>query len=278
MRVQEWEFADATHPVYERPPGATQWPDPLPGMLPSQYDDSPARGTDREPLQMGTEGFPSAEVYQAPGGDTIQKVALNTKYADDIDITEIEQLGREWIGLMRRMSMGPHSADDLREMGYPYGYGKPADTKGGYTPAEPASWDRLSRPRQIPSMGAHRRVRGARGSVPNRSIINTQSGGLVANWYFRLMRWYGGVTMLFGNRAFQSWFLAHGTIKMQAHGPWAIVAQRLLPKLHKAWRLAAYRAWRRQMQRAQTEQLALVGQFGGAALEPNREYEAGGFG
>ena len=265
MRVAEWEFAEATHPVYERPPGATRWPAAPPGLVPDEYEER--RGTLVEPLHMSMEGAPSVDLYQAPGGDTIQKIELRSQYTPDVDTSEVEQVAREWTDLLVRMSMGPYSLDDLREMGHPYGYGQPDDPRT-------SGWARLFRPRAMPSMRRH--TAGVRGSMPNRSIINLQSGELLGNWYVRILRWYGGLNILFGNRSEYAWFLAHGTRSMQAHGPWETVARRLLGRLHNVGRLTSYRGWQKAMRRTQAEQAAMVGQFGEAALDRSA-HDAGGF-
>lgn len=265
MRVDEWAFAEATHPVYERPPGATRWPVAPPGLVPDEYEDW--QGTVVEPLRMSMEGYPSVDLYRAPGGDTIQKVELRSNYMPDVDTAEIEQLAREWNALLVTMSWGPYTLDDLRAMGHPYGYGQKTDPPT-------TGWGKLFQPRAIPRMPRH--VPGIRGSVPNRSIINIQSGAFQSSWYVRILRWYGGLNLLFGNSAMYAWFLAHGTRFMQAHGPWETVARRLLGRLHKVWRLTAYRAWQKAMERARTEQDAMVGQFGPSALDTSVR-DAGGF-
>ena len=190
-----------------------------------------------EPLHMETIGYPSVDVYRTPDGDTLQKVLLRTRYMPEIELDEIEQIVADWYDLCRLMSEGPYSSEDLRRMGHPYGYGL-----RGSAP----SWARLRRPRRLPSMGQAAYIPGLRGRVSDQSIVNLQSGTFRESWYTRILRWAGGVTVLIGNRAPYAWFLAHGTIKMQAHGPWSTVAHRVLPRMNTAWRRAAYRAWRRR--------------------------------
>jgi hypothetical protein len=281
MRIDEWEFADRGHVVYDRPPAATRWPVPLPGFAPAPYRTEQARGHEGdviEPLQMDMGGHPSVDLYKAPGGDTIEKVALRTNYMPDIDTSEVEKIAEDMLNRMKDMSQGPYSLAMLAEMGHPYGFGEPGQRLpgGGYQPAEPPSWERLSRPRKLPSMAEARR--GFRGRVPDQSIINVQSGNLLQRWSLRVLRWYGGLNLLFSNSAFYSWFLAHGTYKMQAHGPWGVVLERMLPQLHAAWRRAAYQAWRRVVQRQRAEIAAAEGQFGEGAVESLQEQaEAGGW-
>lgn len=267
MRVDEWEFADLTHPVYEREPKEEKnWPVPLPGMVADDYRDR--EGLTVEPLHMSMEGYPSTDLYKGASGDTVQLVHLKTKQDMlDVDQTEIDQIAEEWLKHLRTMSLGPYSLKLLREMGHPYGFGK----RG-----ERPSWERLQRPRATPSMGGQRN-RGFRAPVPDRSIVNLQSGDMYRSWRRQKLQWYGGLNLLFLNPMHYAFYLAHGTYKMQAHGPWQAVAQELLPRLHEAWRRATFRAWRASMKRKRQEIAALEGQFGAGAAEPSPAAEAGGF-
>lgn len=271
MRIDEWEFADRTHPVYERPPADTRWPVGLPGQVPAEYTqrwrDLQQDPLTVEPLQMDTVGYPSVDVYRTPAGRTIQKIILRSQYTQDIDVSGIERLAREWMHYMRFMSLGPYSLRLLRKMGHPYGYGK-----AGSAP----SWERLGAPRRVPRMGRLAYIRGIRGRVSDRSLVNLQSGEFWRAWSWRLLRWHGGLTLLVLNPTPQAWWLAHGTYRMQAHGPWATVAKRMLPRMHAAWRLAAYHAWRRGVQRAKALQAALEGQFG-EDVDNDEAADAGGF-
>jgi len=251
--------------VYERGEEETRWPVPLPGMRAAPYIEEEWKGKPEElvtePLELETIGYPSVDVYRAPSGDVIQKVILRTRYMRWIELDEIEQIIQDWYDLCRIMSLGPYTLKDLEELGHPYGWGE-----RGSKP----SWARLRFPRAIPAMGAAAHIRGLRGRVPDRSIVNIQSGAFYESWYTQLLPWYGGVTILIGNRTFYGWFLAHGTIYMQAHGPWETVARRLLPRMHTAWRRAAYRAWRKKR--------AAEAQFGEGMMESQQAiYDAGGF-
>lgn len=268
MRVSEWEFADRNHPVYGRPEEAANWQFGPAGMRPLPYHED-EQGTVTEDLRMEMEGHPSVDIYQAPSGSTIQSVQLHSKYSPEIDLKLVEAAAREWYEDLTRLSFGPYSLSDLREMGHPYGYG---DKR------EPYTWERLHRPRAIPRMGAHLRSMGYRKGMPDRSVVNRQSGRFSESWNLRVLRWMGGVNVLFINSAPYSWFLAHGTYKMQAHGPWPYAATYHIGALMKAWRLAAYRAWREGVQRARNAEAAMQGQFGEEAqASADLEAEAGGF-
>lgn len=268
MRIDEWTFFDAAHPVHERPPEDTRWPVALPRMVPDEYLE--VEGQTVEPLHMDMEGYPSMDLYKGPGGWTIQKAELRTSQdIRDVDLTEIERIAEEWLKHLRTMSLGPYSLKTLREMGHPYGYGE----RG-----EPPSWQRLRRPRTIPrALGRQAMRPGFRHPAPDRAFVNLQSGDFYRAWRRLQLQWYGGINLLWINPTRQAWWLAHGTYKMQAHGPWATVAEELLPRLHAAWRRATYRAWRKQVQRLRQQAAALEGQFGTGAAEQTPEAAAGGF-
>ena len=131
MRVDEWEFADLTHPVYEREPKEEKnWPVPLPGMVADDYRDR--EGLTVEPLHMSMEGYPSTDLYKGASGDTVQLVHLKTKQDMlDVDQTEIDQIAEEWLKHLRTMSLGPYSLKLLREMGHPYGSGSGGNARPG---------------------------------------------------------------------------------------------------------------------------------------------------
>ena len=232
MRVAEWTFFSRRHPVYQREEGEERWPWPaaMPGLVPARYIEEPLVPGDEpyvtEPLVMEMEGYPSVVVYQTPTGRTIQRVALRTRYMRWVELGEIEQIAAEWFSALLQLSMGPYTAEDLRRMGHPYGYGLFTSQRR----AAP-SWRLLQHPRRIPPMGRHAYVSGTRirGRMPDRAVVNVNTGRFLRSWSYRILQWYGGVTLTFVNVAEYAWFLAHGTIYMQAHGPWEPVARRRRP-------------------------------------------------
>lgn len=272
MNVAEWQFMDELHPVYERDPHVdTRWIAPLPGMTATAYTPQTPPGRDmqypqRERLLMTMDRHPSVDIHQTAEGNTVQTVRLySARYAPLIDLEGIRKLAQDWLRGLQRLSHGPHSLADLRRMGHPYGFGSTGVP----------SWGRLRDPRVIPKMQGQYR-RGARGFVGNRAVINEQSGLLARSWRYSVLPWAGGVTISFWNEAKSKtgfpypWALAHGSIKMQAHGPWVAVADEMLPEIHSAWRQGAAQAARQQRaMRAQFEDDALAQQ--------QDEYEAGGW-
>lgn len=268
MNLAEWEFLDRLHPANTRPPGAMAWDFAPPGWNTALYKTS-ASGNAVEPLQMGLEGNPSVELYRTPGGETIEKVVLHSDAAAEVDIAPIQQVADQWLQGMKDLSQGSYSLEDLRHMGHPYGYG---DKR------EPLTWRKLSRPRDIPRQGWFVGTSRNRQRITDRDVVNIapdrdgggHTGNLLRRFAVRITRWYGGVTVQIVNTALYAWWLAHGTSRMQAHGPWGVVAQRMLWPLRLAWMQAAKAAWRRRR--------ANEAMFDAASLDSQqREFEAGGF-
>jgi hypothetical protein len=232
-------------------------------MVPSKYREQDGLVT--ETLRMVEAGHPSVEIFQAASGETVQRVTLRSQYTDAIDLTQIRDVAQRWYLALCDASRGPYSLAALRAMGHPYGFG---------STAEP-SWDRLYEPRNVPRMGRYAYLRGQRGRVSDLSIVNLQSGRFANSWEWRIVygtqaaTWGYGVTIErsgalyidFVNPAPYAWYLAHGTYKMQAHGPWQTASDRMLPQLQTTWRNAARQAWQRGVDEAR----AMRDQFGQAA-------------
>lgn len=278
MRTDEWTFYNLWHPVYERPEENRAWIGAPEAFRPRDYKTAHTLARENEqdtaertaePLLMDAVGHPSVDLYRTPNGETIEKITLYTDYMDGIDLAEVQEVAQSMLAAMQALSQGPYSLADLHDMGHPYGYG---DRK------EPMSWERIRRPRAIPHMGRAAYAPGLRGRVSDYSVINLQSGNLLKSWRLTVLKWFGGVNILLRNSAYYAWFLGHGSVKMQAHGPWDVIVSRMLPALMTAWRRAAYRSWRAQMRRQAAEAAAMEGQFGmGATMTADREFDAGGF-
>ena len=270
MRLAEFAFPPG-HPVYFKPPDMTRWPDALPGLkprafTPPQPPGAPTPAEIREPLGMFVTGHPSVSVYQNAQGNLVERIQLRSQYAQGIDLGEITALSRRFFEAIKRLSLGPYDHKALRRMGYPYGYGE-----RGSVP----SMARLANPRRIPSFTIRQR-RGARAAVPNRSVINTDGGLLARSWGFTVNATPTGADIFFYNTAKSRggasypWFLAHGTYKMQPHGPLPAVTEEMLPAIQVAWRQGA--------QAAASQQRGLEQQYGaGAVVAQQAKADAGGF-
>ncbi len=247
-----WEYASRHHPVYERPREDTRWKAPLEGFRAAGYVPwrvSP-RVTTREPLLMRMEGHPSVDLHRkGPEGGTVQTVRLRTTTGVDLsenDLAPLKQIARQWWEFLKQMSQGPHSLDDLRRMGHPYGY---PHNRGQ------SRWERIGAPRGHGHLFKRGwAVKGVRGFVPPLTVINRQTGDLEKSWRWGISRAGDGIAVNWWNPMPYSFYLAHGTTKMRAHGPWAEAADRYLPELQRAWVNALRGAQRRDR--------AMAAQFG----------------
>lgn len=249
MNLQHWTYTQG-HPVYQRPPEATRWAFGMPGLRPRAYTpyrppgaSMPERIT--EPLRMDVEGHPSVDLHQTAAGHTVQTIRLRSKYVRDMDLAEIRRLARQMFESYKRLSRGPYSYRDLRMMGHPYGYAH-SRTPQGYVKA---TWTGLSRPRKQPGFKGQYRT-GPRGFVANRAVVNYHTGKFERAWRWSMMVTADGLILNFWNErksdtgAPISWFIAHGTIYMQAHGPWPYVLDQMLPAIQAEWHKQAVTASR----------------------------------
>lgn len=263
--VKLWTFARMGHEVYTRPDDVEQWEfgRPQTQMLPYEQEvdeDGQRQYPASERLWTTMEGQPSVRVYQTPDTEnTVQSVTLKSGLAALVDLSQIRALAAQWYGLLRAMSMGSLTTGDLREMGHPYGYGAGTALKG---------WARLRHPNKVPTQ-PKRHFKGVRGSVGNLDIVNLQSGRFLRGWRYSVLPHGQGVTLNFWNEAKSPprkgdpggkpypWFLSHGTVRAQAHGPWNRVATELMPALLSTWRRITHQAYREAVAREQAAGEAL---------------------
>ncbi len=264
MRVAEWTFLSRTHPLYEMVPGTDRWP-----FTPPEFEMAEPLRTDDEGfiverMEMRMAAFRQAVRIYRLGlhGPTVQEVRLRSRYTREMDLGPVVEVARRWLDAMRQLSRGPYSLRQLRLMGHPYGWGAPGQ----------AAWQRFRQPRRMPYMGRHRYLRGVRlrGAMPDRAVINLQTGRLYRSWRMEVRALATGLVIRFIAGTRYAWYLARGTVRMQPHGPWGPVARRMMPQLFEAWRRAAWEAWRKQR--------ALEGQFGRPIAEGAGIWgEAGGW-
>lgn len=262
MDTAYWTYLDERHPIYDRPEEADRWQFAPEGLETQEYDEPDEEEALEAPggqpypqgeaLSMDVAGLPSLEWRQGPSGNTILNFRLRSQHARAMDLDPIVDAAREMWRDFRRHSRGPYSLEELADMGHPYGYGE-----RGSTP----SWGRLSDPRKVPryaeTLEGRKSIghpRGIRGSVPNMSVVNKQTEGpesFEQSWRWSYAQRGDGLTLSFWNErksetgAPIAWFLAHGTIHMQAHGPWETVPRKHWPSIVNAWRQAARKAAQR---------------------------------
>ncbi len=237
-RFDLWSYAFDS-PVYERPLDVTRWPVPLSGTQAAGYVPwmVPVKVPQREPLGLTVVGHPSVTIRrEGADGPTAQEITLQTSHPERLsqaDLRALVPIVEQWVAFCRNMSQGSLGRTELRRLGHPYGYR-----------AGPTAWQRLGPPRgsgQLFRSGWHRK--GVQGAVPPLSVINRDSGWLAENWFGEVRMTSTGAQVRVVNLASYSWFLAHGTYKMAAHGPWTEAVNRYLADLQQAWRNLVRRAW-----------------------------------
>lgn len=203
-----------------------------------------SRGADKsrwnEPVEVAN--TPSVKIAPNPHGEGIAVIIrLNSRYMDTMEMGEIGRVAEMMTEQMRVLSRGPYTTKMLREMQHPYGREKNNQTR------------KVARGYNGKSIG---HVKGIRGSVPTLTVINSQRGELERAWKCEVERDETGVTILIINDTPYATFLALGTTKMQAHGPWSFV-----PTMFRSMMLSA---WQKQVRGAWLKQNAESGVFMGA--------------
>lgn len=189
----------------------------------------------------------TVDIRQRSGGGVSLFMRLHTNYAATMNMQGLHALAQRMVTQLRNMSRGPLTRRLLAQMHHPYGR-----DKGGIG-------------RRVPGFG--RRVAGVRGSVPNLTVINYQTGRLERSWGYSIAPEPQGATVELFNTAPEAWYVTSGTIKMQAHSPLTYVATMFRPELLTEWRREATQAYHRQAAMAATRQsLASLSEAAGTVL------------
>jgi hypothetical protein len=174
------------------------------------------QGGQYDPVEVTA--LPSVTIRQRQGGGTVVALTLHTKHADKLGALEIlEALADQMVLQMERMSQGPLSRADQRRMNHPFG-------RGAVAPSG----------RKRAKLGTMH-TKGVRGAVPNLTIIHSQSGDLAKSWSKRIIKTSTSVTVELHNSVDYSWWLAKGTRRMQAHGPFTYVPVLFRSRMLAAW-------------------------------------------
>ncbi len=163
---------------------------------------------------------PSMKLVEARRGvQTRQR--LNTKYAahlDDKDYDGLRRILKAEQSDAERLSRGPLTLRRLTQMGHPYGRGR----RSGLGRIQPF------------------------GGVSNRSVANKQSGEFARSWSTDLQSDDHGAMLVLSNDAEYAPFLAFGTSRMKAHGPFTTSPTRHSPAVMREWRRITRIAWQRE--------------------------------
>lgn len=195
-------------------------------------------GSVREQQVLTVVGRPSVRVLREAGGGAIVSIRRNVSNMAALkqaDLAFVESYAKDVLAHLVLLSRGPLTKKELRRLGYPYGFNK--------------SWgkgDKVMDPRKVPRRGGIANPRGVRGSVPTLSVVNKQSGKFEKSWSFEINRDDTGFEVRFINSAPWAWYLAHGTLKMQPHGPFTYSALLYLRSLDVQLQRAIARARHRK--------------------------------
>ncbi len=183
-------------------------------------------------------GTPSLSLKARQGGGVVATLRRNSPNAAmlvDSDMSALKRLLEMAQQDAESLSKGPLTLSRLRQLGHPYGIG--ARSGGG----------------KRRGLG---RIQGNRAGISNINVVNQQSGELAGSWDTELKRDGDGVTLSLTNSAPESAFVAFGTVKMKAHGPFEKALRRQLQVVNREWqRLGRLGADRRR----QAERLAMLG-------------------
>jgi hypothetical protein len=149
----------------------------------------------------------------------VRRRSRYTENLSDADLAQIEKSARRILEGAKTLSRGTLTYRDLRRRGHPYGKGR----RRGL--------GRLTSARGVSSM----------------AVVNRHSGAFEAAWDVSVSRDKGGVTIRLQNDSPNSSYLAFGTRRMKAHGPFTTAAARELFALNRAWSAAAKRGYHREM-------------------------------
>lgn len=186
-------------------------------------------GPDNAPAMVDVVGQPSIKVTPNVGPGVVTSVRRNSKYTEfiqDRDLDGVRSIGRQMLGKAKVLSKGTLSTQQQIRMNHPFGHG--THTPGG------------SKRRQL---GRTTRVRGA----SNKSVVNWQTGKFYDSWELQFIRGKEGVTLLLINTSPQAEYLAFGTKRMIAHGPFTTAPALFLHALNVEWAKQSKRAYHREM-------------------------------
>lgn len=184
----------------------------------------------------------SVKVRKLPNGGVAIEVRRNIRFPgliDDHDADGLRRLAADFVDQMKGYSRGPLNARELRRRGHPYGRGlQPSGAKRG----------------TIRGIG---RVKGMRGSVPDLSIINTNGGEFERAWESSVEVDATGATLTITNSTPYAFYLAAGTGKMKAHGPFTQVPIRNLARINSEWQKIVRAVYSRK--RMEADMMAQLG-------------------
>jgi hypothetical protein len=176
------------------------------------------------------QGRPSMKLERLPDGGLRLRIQSNVTRAallDEADLASLRTIAQNMVSRARAQSQGPLSLKDLRRRGHPYGRNARGLMRG--------------------KLGRIGSVKGARGAVPNLSVVNRQTGVFAAAWVAEAGLNDRGPYIDLINESEIAAYLGMGTRRMQAHGPWTHVAINAVPAISSAIQKMVYEGNRRKL-------------------------------
>lgn len=201
--------------------------------------------------KVSVAGQPSIQLERLPNGGVSINIRRMPRFPGLVDAHDLEGwlgVGDSIIRYLENMSHGPLTAKDRRRLGYPYGRG--LRVEGGRY---------MLKGKKRGKLGRIGHVKGIRGSVPNMNIINNQTGRFDGAWRREIdLSGPESVLRIICDDPVIA-YLAFGTYKMQAHGPFTYAAVKFLPQINSVFQKAVRAAYARK--RVEADLLNALGIF-----------------
>lgn len=175
---------------------------------------------------MNIKGQPSMRLEEMSNGGARTILDRNSPYAKFMqtnDFAALRRIMQSVKSLAETLSAGTYKQKTLTEMGHPYAT-------------------------------RHKGLKGIKQKKPrgiaNLSVVNTQSGQFLTAWHTSVSKRADGVELKLYNNEDYAWYLAAGTRKMKAHGPFTAAMVKHIPQINLAWMGIASNAKRLYLQKA----------------------------
>ena len=176
------------------------------------------------------EGMPSAKVQRTSDGGAEVVLRRNSRFAASITDADMAPTARV-MGLIeaeaKSLSTGGLKTATLRKRNHPYGRGIVAPSG-----------------RRRGGLG---KLQEQRAGVSNMAVVNTQSGDFAKAWETETEQDKTGATFILRNTMEYAQYLALGTVRMKAHGPFTTAFVKYQAQLNSAWMQAAKRGKARDL-------------------------------
>lgn len=189
-------------------------------------------------LVTGTQGRPQMTMQGGRETPVTVTIELKSGYAGKMTAADhqyIDRIASRIEQRARAMSRGQLTYKKLAEKNHPYG-------RGLFAPHIRVNGKNSEAFRRR----GYGRLRGQRKGVSNLAITNIHTGEFYQSWSSRVVWSRTGAKVQLINRSTKAGYLAFGTRKMRAHGPFTTAPAMYADALNKTWRLRAQAAYYRE--------------------------------